>query len=173
MIESQKQWYAVYTLPRSEKKLANQLSKRGMNHYLPLIPVKRQWSDRIKTVQMPVFASYVFVKIDIHSERIRVLEIPGAHHFVSHLGSPHSIPNEDIDFVMELIRDFPDKIRIEKEKSMQPGKKVLITSGAFKGKMAQVIRKGNKASIKVSLSGIDTSIFMDVNPEFLETSEEI
>ncbi|PJZ66927.1 UpxY family transcription antiterminator [Leptospira wolffii] len=172
MIKPQKLWYAVYTFSRSEKKLAEQLSKRGMNHYLPLIPIKRQWSDRIKTIHAPVFSSYVFVQIDIRSEKIRVLETPGAHHFLSVSGAPHAIPEEDMDFIRDLVDEYPDRIRIEKENSLQPGKKVLITAGRFKGRRAQVVRKGNKASVKVSLSGIDTAIYLDLNSELLETAEE-
>ncbi len=172
MIELQKFWYAVYTFSRSEKKFAEQLSKKGMNYYLPLISVKRQWSDRIKTIQLPVFTSYVFVKIDIQSEKIKVLETPGAHHIVSISGVPHAIPDEDLEFIRELVREFPDKVRIEREQMLQPGKKVKISRGMLKGKAAQVIRKGNQRSIRVSILGIDSTMYVDVDQDYLEIGEE-
>jgi transcription antitermination factor NusG len=57
-------WYAVYTRHRSEKRLADALAKLGIDHYLPLLRTRKKWSDRYKWVEEPLFASYVFVRIE-------------------------------------------------------------------------------------------------------------
>ncbi|TGK03117.1 UpxY family transcription antiterminator [Leptospira langatensis] len=172
MNEIQKSWYAVYTLSRSEKKLAQELSKKGISNYLPLLSERKRWSDRIQTVQTPLFASYVFVNVDIRTEKLKVLETSGAHHFLSVSGIPHPIPDDDIENTRIFVTEYPDKIKIEREEMMLPGKPVLITGGPFKGRRALVERKGNRSSIYVSISGIQTRISLELDHEMLETGEE-
>ncbi|TGK38067.1 UpxY family transcription antiterminator [Leptospira andrefontaineae] len=172
MSESFKSWYAVYTNSRTEKKLALELSKKGVTQYLPIISTKKQWSDRIKTVLVPVFPSYVFVKIDIRIEKLKVLETSGAVKFVSIGETPIVIDEEDIETIRQIVTEYPDKIKIEREKMLAPGKKVLIRSGPFKDRKARVIRKGSKSSILVSISGMDTTVSLELDSELLETGEE-
>jgi hypothetical protein len=43
-------WFAVYTKPRWEKKVAKILTTKGIENYCPLNKVQRQWSDRKKTI---------------------------------------------------------------------------------------------------------------------------
>ena len=59
-----RKWYAIYTRPRWEKKVNLLLGGKGIESYCPLNKIKRKWSDRLKTIQEPLFKSYVFVKID-------------------------------------------------------------------------------------------------------------
>ncbi|TGM15975.1 UpxY family transcription antiterminator [Leptospira selangorensis] len=172
MSESSKSWYAVYTNSRAEKKLALELSKKGITQYLPIISTKKQWSDRIKTVLVPVFPSYVFVKIDIRIEKLKVLETAGVVKFVSVGETPLVIDEEDIDAIRQLVTEYPDRIKIEREKILAPGKKVLIKNGPFKNLRARVIRKGSKSSILVSISGMDTTVSLELDSELLETDEE-
>ncbi|MGJ4787499.1 UpxY family transcription antiterminator [Leptospira koniambonensis] len=172
MSESSKSWYAVYTNSRAEKKLALELSKKGITQYLPIISTKKKWSDRIKMILLPVFPSYVFVKIDIRIEKLKVLETPGAVKFISIGEIPFVIDEEDIDAIRQLVTEYPDKIKIERENMLAPGKKVLIKNGPFKNIRARVIRKGSKSSILVSLSGMDTTVSLELDSELLETDEE-
>ncbi|EIE03132.1 transcription termination/antitermination factor NusG [Leptospira licerasiae serovar Varillal str. VAR 010] len=172
MSESSKSWYAVYTNSRAEKKLALELSKKGITQYLPIISTKKQWSDRIKIVLIPVFPSYVFVKIDIRTEKLKVLETTGAVRLVSIGETPLVIEENDIEMIRQLVTEYPDRIKIEREKMLAPGKKVLIMSGPFKDRKARVIRKGSKSSILVSISGMDTTVSLELDSELLETGEE-
>ncbi|MGZ4023417.1 MAG: transcription termination/antitermination NusG family protein, partial [Flavisolibacter sp.] len=57
-------WYAIYTRPRWEKKVAGLLVQKQIENYCPLNRVRRQWSDRVKIIEEPLFKSYVFVKIE-------------------------------------------------------------------------------------------------------------
>ncbi|MGJ4745738.1 UpxY family transcription antiterminator [Leptospira sp. SA-E8] len=172
MSEPSKSWYAVYTNSRAEKKLALELSKKGITQYLPIISTKKQWSDRIKTVLVPVFPSYVFIKIDIRIEKLKVLETSGAVRFVSIGETPLAIEEEDIEMIRQIVTEYPDRIKIEREKMLAPGKKVLIRTGPFKDRKARVIRKGSKSSILVSISGMDTTVSLELDSELLETDEE-
>ena len=59
-----KDWFALYTKARAEKKLGLALDRLGIENYLPLISEKRQWSDRVKVIESPLFKSYIFVRIN-------------------------------------------------------------------------------------------------------------
>ncbi|MBC8342565.1 MAG: UpxY family transcription antiterminator, partial [Bacteroidetes bacterium] len=58
-------WYAAYTKSRNEKKVSERLSEQAVEHYLPLHKILKQWSDRKKWVEEPVFKSYIFIKIGL------------------------------------------------------------------------------------------------------------
>ena len=63
-IELPQKWYAIYTRPRAEKQVCQRLVEQGIEAYLPIRKTMRQWSDRKKMVEVPLFTSYVFVHID-------------------------------------------------------------------------------------------------------------
>ncbi|MDB5021842.1 MAG: antitermination protein NusG, partial [Pedobacter sp.] len=94
-------WYAVYTKSRWEKKVVEQLNKVGIENYCPLNRVTRQWSDRKKIVEEPLFTSYVFVKIT-ERQMNEIRTVCGVVNFVYWLGKPAVILNDEID----LIKDF-------------------------------------------------------------------
>ena len=70
-----KYWHALYVRSRSEKKVLSQLEDMGVQAYLPLISVVKQWSDRRVKVEEPLFKSYVFVYSD-RKEYIPILNLP-------------------------------------------------------------------------------------------------
>ena len=75
-------WYAVYTRPRFEKQVVKALLDQGIEGYLPLIKTMRQWSDRKKMVEVPLFSSYVFVHIN-RSAYDQVLQTQGVVKYIS------------------------------------------------------------------------------------------
>ena len=91
-------WYAVYTKSRYEKKLAENLRVKGIEAYVPLRKVLRQWSDRRKLVAEPLIRSYCFVRPGPNKYR-QVLDTDGAVRFVWFSGKPAPIPNKQIDIL--------------------------------------------------------------------------
>ena len=114
-----KQWYALYTNPRAEKKLSKYMHKYNIQNYLPLLKIKKKWSDRFKFVESPLFTSYIFIKIDFFLEKNKILSLPGAHHFIFHLGKPCEIPEEDIQLIKIFVENFPETLKIRKEENLQ------------------------------------------------------
>ena len=97
-------WYAIYTRPRWEKKVNYLLQGKGIESYCPLNKVRRKWSDRIKTIEEPLFKSYVFVKID-EEIRTNVRMTDGVINFVYWNGKPAVIKEREI----QTIRRFLDE----------------------------------------------------------------
>src|SRR5690348_11065482 len=77
------QWYAIRTRSRHEKMVADQLDKQGIENFLPLVKQSRQWSDRVKEIELPLFSGYTFVRVMLSSPaRLRVLQTHGVAGFV-------------------------------------------------------------------------------------------
>ena len=79
--KSANKWYAVYTRPRWEKKVHQRFSEKGWESYCPLNKVEKQWSDRIKVVEEPLFKSYVFIRLQ-EEEASAVRMVNGVVNFV-------------------------------------------------------------------------------------------
>src|ERR1700733_2554280 len=93
-------WYGLQTRPRHEKIVAQRLEERGVTAFLPLVSEVHRWSDRKKTVQVPLFSCYVFAKfIPNRSDRLRVLRVDGVFGLVGAKGEGTAIPDEQIEAV--------------------------------------------------------------------------
>ena len=127
-------WYALYTKPRKEQKVAQQLEQLGFTIYLPLKTETRQWSDRKKKVISPMFSSYVFIQIE-DSKRQEVFIIDGVLNYVFWLGMPAVIRDDEMELMRREIDQPNSEISVE---SIQPGDKILLEQGVFKGQSAVV-----------------------------------
>ena len=127
-------WYALYTKPRKEQKVAQQLDQLGFTVYLPLKTELRQWSDRKKKVISPLFTSYVFIQIE-ESKRDTVFVIDGILNYVFWLGKPAVIRNEDMEVMRKTINQPNTEVLIT---HLQSGQQLQIQQGAFKGQEALV-----------------------------------
>lgn len=125
----EKYWMAIYTKPRSEKKAAERLTRNNIEVYCPLQTTLRQWSDRKKKVQVPIFPSYIFVHIN-ESERITILSDPSVLNFVYHLGKPAIIRDKEIEILMQFLGD-DDSYEEVSIHQYNKGDKVDIIAGPF------------------------------------------
>ena len=134
-------WYAVYTKPRWEKKVADILSKTDVEYYCPLNKVVKQWSDRKKIVEEPLFTSYVFVKVNTKLQTV-VRQIDGVVNFVYWLGKPAVIKDEYIELIKRFLNDYIN-VRVERtEFSINDSVKIL--NGSFMEFEAKVIDVNDK-----------------------------
>jgi len=143
-------WYALYTMPQCEKRISLFLSKRKIDYYLPLVPKKRKWSDRIKVVEFPLFPGYLFIHMPFYQRRLDVLLHPSALRFVQHEGRPAIIPDDDIGYLHILV-DNANDLQAHPEENLPEGQKVIVRSGPFKGIRGVVARVKNKDRIFVKL----------------------
>jgi transcription antitermination factor NusG len=155
MSDSTKTWYAVYTLPRWEKKVARTLEEKGYEAYCPLNRVVRQWSDRKKTVQEPLFKGYVFVQV-CEKEKWALKQIPGILNYVYWNGKPGIIRGEEIEAIKRFLNHFAD-VKVEEYK-LHLDTKVKIKGGIlmdYEGTIVEV--HGNKACVKIESMGLQLS----------------
>ena len=158
-MEIKKNWYAVYTKPRWEKKVATLLLERGIENYCPINKVTRQWSDRKKVVLEPVFKGYVFVRLE-EAKKWEVKEVNGILNFVYWLGKPAVIRDEEIDLIRKFLNEFED-VQVE-QKGVIVNSEVRIRQGVlmnYHGIVVEVL--GNRAVVKIDTLDIQLSAHFD------------
>lgn len=131
---SSRSWNVIYTAPRAEKRVHARLKEMGVISYLPLYTTIRQWSDRKKKVQLPLFTSYLFVKVN-EKERLSILEVMGVVRFVFYLGRPAVVRQREIDGIRRFLRQT-EGLRIR----VRQGDHVEIAGGAMDGLYGEVVR---------------------------------
>ncbi|HEX2535693.1 MAG TPA: UpxY family transcription antiterminator [Chitinophagaceae bacterium] len=136
-------WYAIYTRPRWEKKVNALLEEKGLESYCPLNKVRRQWSDRIKVVEEPLFKSYVFVKIE-EGARTDVRMTPGVINFVYWDGKPAVIKEKEIQAIRSFLNEH-EGVTLERME-LQPNDRVRIIAGPMMDQEGKVIEVKNKVA---------------------------
>jgi transcription antitermination factor NusG len=170
-MDKNKHWYAVYTRPRWEKKVADLLTKKKVDNYCPLNRVVRQWADRKKTVFEPLFTSYVFVNA-LPEEYLAIKQTDGILNFVYWLGQPAIIKNEEIDAVKQFLADYHN-VQLEKV-AVNINDQVKITSGPLMSREGNVIEVKSR-TVRVLLPSLGYAMVAEVdkaNVQILQLSSE-
>lgn len=136
-------WYALYTRPRWEKKVNHLLLQKGIEVYCPLNKVRRKWSDRIKTVEEPLFKSYVFVKVS-DEEKTKVRMTDGVVNFVYWEGKPAIIKEKEIQTIKRFL-DEHENVEVVKME-LNEGDRVQVVAGPMMDKEGKVLEVKNKVA---------------------------
>src|SRR6056297_1144239 len=131
-------WYAVYTRPHNEKKVCSWLKENNIECYLPLKSSLRQWSDRKKWIEEPLFRSYIFVRVS-YIEYFNVLSIPGVVKYVSFGGQPQAIPDNQIEYIKIIVQQRDQEIEVN-YKNIRKGSECEVLFGPLKGIRGEVVR---------------------------------
>jgi len=157
-------WYAAYTYPRHERVVAEQIESRGVESFLPTSTVASRWKDRTARIQVPLFPSYVFAKVEL-ARRVAVLSIPGVVRILSANGAPLAIPDCEIDAVR---RCLGEGAKLESHSFLVSGTRVRVRSGPFYGLEGIVTQDDEKYKVVVSITAIHQSIALELDRECLE-----
>jgi transcription antitermination factor NusG len=139
-------WFAIYTRPKNEKKVAEQLFKLGIDVYCPMVTQMKQWSDRKKKVESPLISSYVFVNLE-EKDRSSVFEVHGIVRYLYWLGKPAIIQDHEIALLRDNLKGILTSVEVE---GLQPGDSLTITKGPFQGKEG-VVSQVEKNKIRLVL----------------------
>jgi transcriptional antiterminator RfaH len=146
-------WFVIYTKSRNEKKVAELLQKNGVETFCPLVKLKKNWSDRKKIVETPLFNSYVFVNLS-EKDRNVVFNVPGVIRFVFWLNKPAVVRNCEIESLKAMLSETMDSFSIE---NYQIGDTIKISEGAFKG-VEGVIEKQTNTKLHLILENVGIKI---------------
>lgn len=166
MNDLEKKWYAVYTKPRWEKKVDSSLLRKGVESWAPLQKVERQWSDRKKIIEDPLFKSYVFVHVNMDEERLTVLQTDGVLNFVHYLSKPAVIREEEINLIKLFLLEKEAHFTIYSSQDFKENDKVVITQGVFMDNEGTVIRSGSK-KIYVKLESLEQVMVVEFPASFV------
>jgi transcription antitermination factor NusG len=163
-LTSQKQWYALYTRPRWEKKVAELLERKKVDVYCPLNKVRKQWADRKKVVLEPLFKSYVFVHVT-YEEHLRIKQTDGVISFVHWLNKPAVIRQEEIDTIKRFLSEY-DNVKLEKM-AVQLNDTVRIINGPLMMWEGSVIEVRTN-TVKITLPSLGQTLVAEIRKDNLE-----
>jgi transcription antitermination factor NusG len=158
-MSEKKNWYAIYTKPRWEKKVNNILLEKGLESYCPLNKVERKWSDRMKTVEEPLFKSYVFVRVN-QEEQSKVRMTNGVVNFVYWQGKPAMIKDKEIEIIRKFLHEYKDVTA--EPLDLRPDARVRIRQGIFMEKEAKIKKvEGNRVQVIIESIGYSLVAFVE------------
>lgn len=158
-------WYAIYTKPRWEKKVHSLLTEKKIESYCPLNKVRKKWSDRMKTVEEPLFKSYVFARVT-EEEQTKVRMTAGVMNFVYWQGKPAIIRAKEIEVIRKFLNEY-ENVLAEPMQLKEDGK-VTIRQGLFMDHEAKILKiEGNR--VKVVIESIGYTLIASIDKKNLST----
>lgn len=158
-------WYVAYTSANHEKRVAEQLGARAIEHFLPSYASVRRWKDRRVTLQLPLFPGYVFVRMELRN-RLQILQIPSVARLVGFGGVPTPLPPDEIDL---LRAGLDNGVRAEPHPYLNVGRRARIQHGPLAGLEGILMRWKGSWRVVLSLELIQRSVAVEVDASNLES----
>ncbi len=158
-------WYAAYTNPRAEKTVLQRLLKNDIEAYLPLVKKLKQWSDRKKWVEEPLFNSYIFVHVS-EREYTQVLSTIGIVRYITFSGKAVAIPEKQMAVLRRVVATN-ENVEVS-DFNFLPGDPVKIVGGPFIGLEAELISVQNEQKVVIKIDAINQVLIVNVSKAFLE-----
>src|SRR3954470_8695806 len=136
-------WYALYTRPRWEKKVNTLLTQKGIESYCPLNKVRRKWSDRMKTIEEPLFKSYVFVRMK-DEERTNIRMTDGVINFVYWDNKPAIIKDKEIQTIRKFLDEYENVEAVKLD--FRPDERIKVIAGPLMDKEGKILEVQNKTA---------------------------
>ena len=159
------QWIAVRSKPRSEKIVSNELNKKGIESFLPLIKKRQQWSDRKKWVEFPLFPSYLFARIEL-KDSLYIMNTHGVNTIVKFGDKVITVEDEVVNSI---------KLALEGGYELHPmkyftiGDQVEVIDGPMKGVVGIVEDKlKNENRLVIKIDALQQAVAVHINSEYLE-----
>jgi transcription antitermination factor NusG len=157
-------WYAVRVRPNYEKPVAAALRGKGFQEFLPLIRSKRQWSDRVKIMDLPLFPGYLFCRLNLE-ERLPLLTTPGFLYLVGVGKNPEPVDEAEIAGIQAVLRSG---LTVTPWPNLVVGQKVRLKHGPLRGLEGVLTKIANRHRIYVSVTLLKRSISVEVDPEWVQ-----
>jgi transcription antitermination factor NusG len=158
-------WFAVQTRPRWEKFVMQALEGKGFEAFLPAYKSRRRWSDRIKELELPLFAGYLFCRMSLEQRRLPVLTTPGVRQIVSSGGTPTVVPQGEIDAVRMIVasglatRPWP---------FVEVGDRVRLRGGSLEGIEGILLSTRTHHRLVVSVEILRRSVAVEIDQAWVE-----
>lgn len=165
--ETGRKWFALYTASNHEKKIEQHLRMKEIESFLPLYTVTKRWKNRTTAkLELPLFAGYVFVKIE-RTESARVLEVPMVYSIVGNGRAALPLPDAEI----EALRAGLHQRQVDPHPYVKVGSRARICSGALAGLEGIVVRKDAHLRVVLNIDLIMKSVAVHVTADELEPCE--
>lgn len=155
-------WYALAVIPRKEKVTARTLRVRGYEDFLPMYSVKRRWSDRVKTVEMPLFPGYVFCRFDA-TKRLPILKIPTVMSVLGLGNEPRPVDESEIAALQTVCGSGVEPVPCP---YLQAGGKVRIQQGPLAG-VEGILVEAKPTRLVLSVTLLQRSVSVELERDWV------
>jgi transcription antitermination factor NusG len=156
-------WFAIRVKPNCEKPVAVALRGRGLQSYLPLLRSERQWSDRVKVMDLPLFPGYLFCRLNLE-DRMPLLTTPGFLYIVGVGRNPEPVDEGEILAIHSILRSG---LEVTAWSSLVVGQKVELQHGPLQGLQGVLTKISNQHRIYVSITLLQRSISVEVDARWV------
>lgn len=161
-------WHAVYTASRAEKKVRERLQEAGVECFLPVQTVVRQWTHRKARVEVPLIAGMIFVRV-AKTEQVGVLETKGVVAFMRLRGEREAAVISDRqmrDF--RFLLDFSEEAVELVNEEIAVGDWIEVVKGPLKGLEGELVkfRGTTKVAVRIDMLGC---ALVDIPASFVKT----
>jgi transcription antitermination factor NusG len=156
-------WFALTVKPQHERTVAEQLRFKGLESYLPLYRSRRRWSDRVKTIDLPLFSQYVFSQFDL-SDRVRVLQTAGVLSIVSFGGGPCPLASGQLEALRAIVGSG---LPYSPWPFLHAGQRVEICAGALKGVEGILAREKSECRVVVNMEMLQRAVAVEVERDLV------
>ncbi len=157
-------WWALYTRHQHEKAVAEMLSAKGFEVFLPLYDSQRRWKDRKMTISLPLFPCYLFVRGGL-DRRLQVLTTPGVHMILCKGDDAAIIPDDEIQAIRRVVEGH---FRVEPHPFLKCGERVRVKQGALAGVEGILVRKKNMYRLVLSVDLMARSVAVEIDASDVE-----
>lgn len=163
-------WFVIYTRPQHEKKVQADLIKRGLQTFLPCINTLRNWADRKKYVNTPLFPSYIFVYLESNQDYFMSLEAPGALYLLRS-GKELAKVSPDVIEDIRVLLQMSYNVEVTTQR-FKPGEQLLIQQGAFAGYHCEFVESNGFYKAIVRLNFMQRCLLVSLPEEYMATTTE-
>lgn len=158
-VKDNKKWFAIYVKSRSEKKVLKLLEDIGIESFLPLITRVKQWSDRKKKVEEPLFRSYLFVNIPLN-DYYTVLNVNGVVKFITFERKPVPVPDNQIIAIKEYLNDT--ELHSINYEDFKEGELVRVKTGQMKDLVGRFVKINGKHRVIIDIEAVGQSLAINI-----------
>src|SRR5262245_4634486 len=153
-------WYALKTRSRHEKRVRDQLVQRDIDTFLPVCDTWRQWKDRKKKVELPLFPGYCFARFPL-VERLRVLNVLGVADLVSINGRPEPVREDELEAIQQLVST---KLQYDPHPFLEEGMDVEVVRGPLAGIRGKLLRKDRVTRLVLAVTLVRQAAVVEIHP---------
>jgi transcriptional antiterminator RfaH len=158
-------WYVIYTKPRHEKKIFEELSHREITSFLPLVKVLRTWNDRRKYIDSPLFPSYIFVQLKSMEDYYSGLAVDGVWHYVK-FGNEMARASDKVIENIRIAVGSGGNIEVSYDE-FRPGQQMIISKGPFTGLSCEIMEVNGKKKALVRVKMLQRNLLISLNTDQL------
>ncbi len=163
--QAEPSWYALKVRCGGEINVMSALKRKLYSPYCPMQQERRRYSDRMKTVSVPLFPGYLFCQFD-PGQKLPIISTPGVDYIVGTNG-PAAIDEGEIDSIRRMV-----EAGAQAEPGFVQGQRVRVTHGALEGVEGVLVRNDlGQGKLVVSITLLNQSASLEIDEEAISVSE--